>query len=86
MMAREVLATRTRWAAMWRQRKKGRTVEMHLLPGFGNSLPALFRTRRECREWIDKHYGYIRDRLDLRRPPNNWRMPQPVKVTVEYLR
>jgi len=86
MSVRKVLATRERWAARWRERCGSRTFEMHLLPGFGNGLPVLFRTRRECREWIDKHYGYIRDREDLRRPPNNWRMPQPVKVTVEYLR
>ena len=42
----------------------------------------LFRTRRECRAWIDKHHGYIRGREDLRREPHGWRVPRAVRVTV----
>ncbi len=42
----------------------------------------LFRTRAECRAWIDEHYGYIRTRADLRAEPHGWRMPRAVKVRV----
>jgi hypothetical protein len=42
----------------------------------------LFRTRQECRAWIDKHHGYLRDRPDLRAEPFGWRMPQAVRVEV----
>lgn len=41
-----------------------------------------FRTRRECRVWIEREYGYIRKRPDLRRPPHEWRVPRAVRVTV----
>jgi hypothetical protein len=42
----------------------------------------LFRTRFECRAWIDAHYGYLRERPDLRAEPFGWRMPRAVRVTV----
>lgn len=41
-----------------------------------------WRTRAQCREWIEKQYGYIRDRPDLREAPHFWRVPRAVKVTV----
>ena len=45
-------------------------------------VPALFLTRKAAREDIEKIYGYIRRRPDLRRPPHNWRMPRAIRVTV----
>lgn len=42
----------------------------------------LFRTRRECRAYIERHHGYLRTRPDLRAEPFGWRMPQAVRVTV----
>lgn len=42
----------------------------------------LFRTRRECRAYIEMRYGYIRNREDLRAEPHGWRYPQAVLVTV----
>jgi hypothetical protein len=42
----------------------------------------LFRTRRECRAYIEERYGYIRDRQDLRTEPHGWAFPQAVRVTV----
>ena len=45
----------------------------------------VFKTRRQAREFITDHYGYIRRRPDLRAEPHGWKMPVPVKVTV-YLR
>ena len=44
--------------------------------------PQLFRTRRECRAWIEEHHGYIRRRPDLQAPPHRWRMPRAVMVSV----
>ena len=47
-------------------------------------LPALFRTRREAREYINEKYGYIRTRKDLRAEPHFWRMPRAVRVSVTW--
>jgi hypothetical protein len=42
----------------------------------------LFRTRREAREYIERRYGYIRHRPDLRAQPHGWHMPTAVPVRV----
>ena len=46
------------------------------LPGW----PQLFRTRRECRAWIEEHHGYLRERDDLKRM--GIRMPRAVMVDI----
>jgi len=62
-----------RWGALWR-------FENNNLNGIRKSLcyengaPALFITRRQCRDWIKLKYGYIKER--------GGRMPLPVKVTI----
>jgi hypothetical protein len=45
----------------------------------------LFRTRRECREFIEERYGYIKTRPDLRIEPHGWRLPRAVRVRVAAL-
>lgn len=62
----------TRWSVKWH-------------PGimWHNCQPLLFFTRREARAFIQEHYGYIKTREDLRRPPHNWRLPTAVRVTVD---
>jgi hypothetical protein len=65
-----------RWGGLWKDR-----FSEHLL--FEDRLPVLFRTRREARTWIEKKYGYIRKRKDLRVAPHYWRLPTAVKVTIE---
>ena len=66
----------------------------HLSGRFGLGMPSVpshlaghktmvFETRALARAFIDVHYGYIRKRPDLRREPHGWKMPIPVKVTVE---
>jgi len=60
-----------RWSVNWQGR----------LQGEGGELP-LFITRRECREFIQKKYGYIKDRPDLRAPPFHWKMPKPIRVII----
>jgi hypothetical protein len=44
--------------------------------------PAVFRTRREAREFIQEKYGYIRHRTDLHAYPHGDRMPIPVKIEI----
>lgn len=68
-----------RWGAKWIQR--GKWADEHIM--FENRLPVIFRTRKEAREWIDRRYGYIRERKDLHSEPHCWRMPVAVRVKVE---
>jgi hypothetical protein len=48
------------WAGEWISRNLLDGVRRHLL--HENSVPKLFKTRRECREWIKWKYGYIKIR------------------------
>ena len=50
----------------------------------GPDWPQLFKTRRECRAYIEDRYGYIRSRPDLRTEPHGWFLPQAVRVRVVY--
>lgn len=69
---------RNLWAGQWYSRNRLDGVTRYLL--YDNCLPVLFRTRREIREYIEKRYGYIKDRKDLRVEPHGWRLPRAVKV------
>lgn len=66
----------TAWGVVWLSvnRLDGRTEALQWTP--------LFRTRRECRAFIDERYGYIRSRPDLRAEPHGWRIPRAVPVQV----
>ena len=68
-----------RWGAKWIQR--GEYASEHLI--YENLMPPLFLTRAEAKAWIDKKYGYIRTRKDLRSAPHCWRVPVPVRVRFE---
>jgi len=68
------------WAGEWHSNNLLDGVTMHIL--YENGLPVLFRTRRQCREFIKDKYGYIAERPDLRAEPHGWRMPQTVKVVI----
>jgi len=70
----------TYWAALWRSRNELDGVTEHLI--HRDCVPVLFRTRRQTREFIQKEYGYIRTRKDLRQEPFGWRVPRAVKVCV----
>ena len=67
------------WAGEWHS-KNYLDECRHLL--YENCLPVLFRTRQECRDYINRGYGYIRDRKDLRDEPHGWRIPRAIKVNV----
>lgn len=70
-----------RWGVLWRSKNKLDGVTEHLI--YKDCLPALFRTRREAEQFIDKEHNYIRDRHDLRREPHGWKTPIPVRVSIE---
>ena len=72
------------WMPMWKSNnkldgKKRYLIKFHYKYA-GRAL--LFTTRQECRDWINKHYGYIKHRKDLRSEPHGWRLPEAVKVDV----
>lgn len=69
------------WSVLWRSKNRLDGTSEHLLwekPG----RPAIFATRRETREWIEKEFGYIRHRADLRAEPHGWRMPIAVRIVI----
>lgn len=73
------------WAAKWSQTNELSGHREHLVTVDWRreiAWPLLFRTRRECREWIEKEYGYIKHRKDLRTEPHCWRLPKAVKVEI----
>lgn len=69
------------WAAKWSQTNTLDGHREHLCL-WHLRAPTLFQTRAECREFIEKEYGYIRTRPDLRSEPHCWRVPQAVRVQV----
>ena len=69
------------WAAFWRSCNQIDGRDEHII--FERGLPALFRTRAECREWIKIRYGYIKYRKDLRKEPHGWRLPEARKVEIQ---
>lgn len=71
--------THKRWAIRWESGPNSIDGERAYFVG-GPSL--LFKTKRECCEYIQDHWGYIRKRPDLHRFPHGWRMPKAVRVTV----
>jgi hypothetical protein len=72
------------WAVEWHSVNVLDGNRRHLIwnPEPGPGAFRLFRTRRECRAYIEERYGDIRWREDLRTEPHGWRMPQAVRVTV----
>lgn len=71
------------WAVEWHSRNRldGDVRRLQWAP-HRPCWPQLFRTRRECREFIEQEYGYIRHRPDLRAEPHGWRMPRAVRVRI----
>jgi hypothetical protein len=72
-----------RWGGLWRDRAKDECSE-HLL--FEDCIPVLFRTRQEARAYIERKYGYIKTRKDLRTHPHYWRLPVPVRVMTHVIK
>lgn len=74
------MTDRVLWGALWRDKER-----THLLND-ENCLPVLFLTRAKTRAYIEREYGYIRGRRDLRSAPHHWRMPVPVRVEINFAR
>lgn len=68
-----------RWGAV---RRWGRPPTA-VLCRHGDLSPAIFRTRAQCRTWIEGEYTFLRDRPDLRAAPHFWRMPVAVRVVTQ---
>jgi len=72
--------TRLRWGIKW---VSDDYLDGHTEHFMGN--PAgwfVFRTRAEARAYRDEHYGYFRDRLDLKVHPFGWKLLRVVKVVL----
>lgn len=75
---RNGLVSAARWSVRWHQ--AGAHPDEHIV--YENCMPVMFRTRAEARSWIEKKFGYIRQREDLRSFPYQWRIPTPIRVQV----
>ncbi len=82
------------WGIKWRSENCLEGKAEHLLGRYRRGLPPVpahmgghttmvFETRAEARAHIQKHFAYIRRRLDLCGEPHGWKMPQAVRVSVE---
>lgn len=70
-----------RWTVLIR-RTKASGKPSHIQWNYRTNEPLLFKTRRECREYIEEHWGYQRTRADLKRAPHYCLMPIPIRVYV----
>lgn len=72
------------WGVLWRSDNSldGSTRRLMLDCG----VPLTFRTRRAAREFIQKRWGYIASRPDLRAEPHGWRMPEARKVEIQLIK
>lgn len=81
------------WAIKWRHENKLDGKREVLLGRFSCVNPPApdilagyvimaFKTRASARDYIKENYGHI-TRPDLRAEPFGWKMPIPVKVSVE---
>ena len=69
-----------RWAVVWRSESKLDGKREHFM--FTEGRVALFRSRRLARETMQKEWGYIKDRPDLRAEPHGWKLPTVRRVIV----
>ena len=77
---RFVSANCSAWAALWQSECKLDGKTQHII--HRNLLPALFKTRKQARAYIEQEYGYLRSRPDLQSEPHGWRMPKAIRVTI----
>lgn len=72
------------WAVEWHSKNRLDGDRRHLVwtPETGPGAFRLFRTRAECRAYIETRYGYLRTRPDLRAEPHGWFLPRAVPVKV----
>ena len=71
------------WAAEWYSNSKKEGEKRHLI--YYDGIVLLFKSKKKCQDYIKERWGYIATRKDLRSEPHGWRMPQPVRVTVQVI-
>ena len=71
-----------KWGVLWKQENILDGEQEHLI--YRNGVPIILQTRKEARAWINKNYGYIKERKDLQEEPHGWKMPIPVKLYFEH--
>jgi hypothetical protein len=71
----------TLWALLHRSESRLDGYREYLC--YENCLPVLFRSRAAARAHAQAKYGYFK-REDLRAEPHGWRMPTPVRVSLNY--
>lgn len=76
------MTTTNRWALKW---IADNLLDGHteFIMGDGDARPMVFRTRKLAREYAQAHFGYIKERKDLRMEPFGWHPIRVVKVSVE---
>jgi hypothetical protein len=78
--------TYTAWAILWRSDNLLDGESEYFLGMTDHPCrKALFNTRAEARTFITKHFGYLRDRRDLRDEPHGWKMPVPMRVKIHMV-
>lgn len=81
---------RNKWGVLWVSDNKLDGHTEHFLWDKGShatSVPLVFPTRADAREYIAERYGFIGSRPDLRREPHGLKMPRAIKckITVEQV-
>ena len=69
-----------KWGLLWRSNNSLNGKTKRII--WNKRRPLMFDTRQEARDYNTKHYGYIRERKDLRVEPHGWKYPTPVKIKV----
>ena len=74
------------WAVEWHSRNPdGECQGLCWHPEDGPGEYRMFNKRYKCVAYINKRYGYIRGRADLRGEPHGWRLPKAVRVEVRRI-
>lgn len=68
------------WGVEWHSKNKLDGDRREIM--WENCIPLMFPTRQLARDYINRKYGYMRHRPDLRSEPHGWRMPRAVQVKV----
>ncbi len=79
------------WAIQWRQENKLEGKISYLLGRYyarshnnDGSNTLIFRTRKNARTFIEKRFGYIKNRPNLKIEPHGWKMPRVVKINIHF--
>lgn len=69
-----------KWGIVWQSKNPVDGVVRHFVRGEDRSLPRIFRTRQQARDYAKRMFSDLAKRDDLRR--HGWKMPRVVRVRV----